>query len=142
MELLSNPASARRGGESTLGIVSIERDDLSALRDSAFGCIVHRRGLTSAIELEGELDLAAKPTLEEALETAIEPGPVDTIVVDMTRVEFADSTTLAWLLGLEARVTASGGRLLAVAPPGPVLDLLQLTGLDQRLTLVDSGRMP
>ena len=108
---------------------------------SAFGCTVHRRGLASTIELTGELDLAAKPTLEEALERATEPGPVATVVVDMTRVEFADSTTLAWLLSVEARMRDGGGRLVAVTKPGPVLDLLQITGLDRRLTLVDDGPM-
>jgi anti-sigma B factor antagonist len=108
---------------------------------SLFGCTVHRRGLASTIELAGELDLAAKPTLDDALEQAIEPGPVETLVVDMTRVEFADSTTLAWLLSVEARMRDGDGRLVAVTRPGPVLDLLQLTGLDRRLTLVDDGPM-
>jgi anti-sigma B factor antagonist len=109
--------------------------------ESAFGCTVHRRGLASTIELTGELDLAAKPTLDAALEQAIKPGPVETVVVDMTHVEFADSTTLAWLLAVEARLRDEGGRLVGVTRPGPVLDLLQLTGLDRRLTLVADDSM-
>jgi anti-sigma B factor antagonist len=121
--------------------VTIERGQPRALNDIPFGCTVHRRGMTSAIELEGELDLAARPTLEEAIVTAVEPGPVETVVVDMTGVVFADSTTLAWLVAVEARMQAAGGRLIAVAPPGPVLDLLHLTGLDRRLTLVDNAPM-
>ena len=113
----------------------MEHDRVRALSDPEFGCRVHRRGTTSAIELEGELDLAARPTLDAAIDTAVEPGPVDTVVVDMTCVVFADSTTLAWLVAAEARLRSSGGRLVAVAPPGPVLDLLRLTGLDRRLML-------
>jgi anti-anti-sigma factor len=116
-------------------------DRRQEVTDTPFGCTVHRRGVTSAIELEGELDLAARPTLEEAIDTAVEPGPVETVVIDFTRVVFADSTTLAWLMAVDARMRASGGRLVAVAHPGPVLDLLRLTGLDRRLTLVDSGPM-
>jgi anti-sigma B factor antagonist len=119
----------------------MEHDRIRALGDPPFGCTVHRRGSTSAIELEGELDLAARPTLDEAVDTAVEPGPVETLVVDFTRVRFADSTTLAWLVGAEARMRDAGGRLVAVATPGPVLDLLHLTGLDRRLTLVDNGPM-
>jgi anti-sigma B factor antagonist len=119
----------------------MERDRARALSDAPFGCTVHRRGTTSAIELEGELDLAAKPTLEEAIDMAVEPGPVQMVVVDMTRVVFADSTTLAWLVAADARMRSAAGRLVAVAGPGPVLDLLHLTGLDRRLTLVDDGPM-
>jgi anti-sigma B factor antagonist len=105
--------------------------------DAPFGCRVHRRGATSAIELEGELDLFGRPTLDDAIDAAIEPGPVETVVVDMTAVTFADSTTLAWLVAAEGRMRGTHGRLVVVAAPGPVLDLLQLTGLDRRLTLVD-----
>jgi anti-anti-sigma factor len=119
--------------------VAIHRHE--EVTEAPFGCTVHRRGGTSAIELEGELDLAARPTLEQAIETAVEPGPVETVVIDFTRVVFADSTTLAWLMAVDARMRAAGGRLVAVAHPGPVLDLLRLTGLDRRLTLVDSGPM-
>jgi anti-sigma B factor antagonist len=120
---------------------SVTIDGHEEVTDTPFGCNVHRRGVTSAIELEGELDLAARPTLEAAIETAVEPGPVETVVIDFTGVVFADSTTLAWLIAVDARMRAAGGRLVVVAQPGPVLDLLRLTGLAGRLTLVDSGSM-
>jgi anti-anti-sigma factor len=121
--------------------VTTERSGHHFVDESPFGCTVHRHGSTSAIDLEGELDLAARPTLEQAITTALEPGPVETVIVDFTHVRFADSTTLAWLVAAEARMRGTGGRLVAVAAPGPVLDLLHLTGLDRRLTLVDSGPM-
>jgi anti-anti-sigma factor len=121
--------------------VTVERSGHHFVDDAPFGCTVHRHGSTSSIELAGELDLATKPTLEAAMDTAVEPGPVETVIVDFTGVRFADSTTLAWLVAAEARMRATGGRLVAVASPGPVLDLLHLTGLDRRLTLVDSGPM-
>jgi anti-sigma B factor antagonist len=128
-------------GGATVRLVTIERSGREYVEEVPFGCTVHRHGSTSAIELVGELDLAARPTLDEAFTTAVEPGPVETVVVDFTGVRFADSTTLAWLVASEARMGATGGRLVAVATPGPVLDLLHLTGLDRRLTLVDSGPM-
>jgi anti-anti-sigma factor len=120
--------------------VALERPHDSERGDPVFGCTVRRRGLTSAIELEGELDLAAKATLEEAIERALEPGPVETIVIDFTGVIFADSTTLAWLVAADARIQEKGGRLVAVARPGVVLELLRLTGLDRLLTLVRRRR--
>jgi anti-anti-sigma factor len=121
--------------------VSTESFDASALQDAAFTCAVHRRGQTSEIALEGELDLAAKPVLDEAIATALEPGPVETVIVDLTRVTFADSTTMTWLVRADTRTNASGGRLIAVASPGPVRDVLHMTGIDERVTLVADGRM-
>lgn len=101
-----------------------------------YACIVHRRGPTSTIELEGELDLASHPTLEDAIGMALEPGPVTLVIIDMARVTFADSTTVTWLVHADGRSRASGCRLVTVVTPGPVRELLELTGLDERLTLV------
>ena len=121
--------------------VSTESFDASALADVPYACAVHRRGRTSEIVLEGELDLAAKPVLDEAVVMALEPGPVETVIVDLTRVTFADSTTMTWLVQADTRTNASGGRLVAVAGPGPVRDVLHMTGIDERVTLVADGRM-
>jgi anti-anti-sigma factor len=121
--------------------VSTESFDVSALADVPYSCAVHRRGKTSEIVLEGELDLAAKPVLDEAIVAALEPGPVETVIVDLTRVTFADSTTMTWLVQADTRTKAAGGRLVAVAGPGPVREVLHMTGIDERVTLVADGRM-
>jgi anti-anti-sigma factor len=121
--------------------VSTESFDASALQEAPFMCAVHRRGRTSEIVLEGELDLAAKPVLDDAIATALGPGPVETVIVDLTRVTFADSTTMTWLVQADTRTTAAGGRMIAVAGPGPVRAVLHMTGIDERVTLVADGRM-
>jgi anti-anti-sigma factor len=125
----------------TVTAVSTESFDASALRDTPYSCAVHRRGRISEIVLEGELDLAAKPVLDESVVAALEPGPVETVIVDLTRVTFADSTTMTWLVQADARTNAVGGRLIAIAGPGPVRDVLEMTGIDQRVTLVGDARM-
>ena len=63
------------------------------------------------------------------------------VVADLTGVTFADSSTLGWLVGVDARLRVTNGRLVVVAPDGPVLDLLRLTGMDRRLTLVHDAPM-
>ena len=102
---------------------------------------MRRQGHTSTIELVGELDVAARPTLGAATDTALNGGSVETVVADLTGVTFADSSTLGWLVGVDARMRVSNGRLVVVAPDGPVLDLLRLTGMDRRLTLVHGALM-
>jgi anti-sigma B factor antagonist len=122
--------------------VSTDSFDASALRERPFSCAVHRRGDTSQIVLEGELDLAAKPELDDAVSTALQPGPVGALIVDLTGVTFADSTTMTWLVQTDTKTHEAGGRLITIADPGPVLDVLKMTGIDERLTLIADGRMP
>lgn len=121
--------------------MSTESSDAQFLQEIPFACTVHRIGHASEIELGGELDLAARSTLEEATTTALQPGPVDTLLVDFTQVTFADSTTVTWLLRADRRVRAGGGRLVAVAGPGHVRDLLRMTGVDESLTVIADGRL-
>ena len=104
-----------------------------------FGCTVHRMGVTSVIELRGELDLAAREMLDAALETALEPGPVVTVVADLDRVTSADASTVAWLLRADAQVRLAGGRFVAVTGNGRAGQVLRLTGAGGRLDVV-SGR--
>jgi anti-sigma B factor antagonist len=119
--------------------VETESFDAETILETPFSCAVQRRGPTAEILLEGELDLAAKPTLEDAIITALGTGPIETVIVDMTRVSFADSTTMTWLVRADARTTSAGGRLVAVAGPGPVLEVLHMTGIDEHVTLVQAS---
>ena len=121
--------------------MATEDFDASTITDAPFTCAVQRRGRTAEILLEGELDLAARPVLDDALASALVPGPVETVIVDLTRVSFADSTTMTWLVRADSWTSDTGGRLLAVAGPGPVMEILHMTGIDERLTLVADRRM-
>jgi anti-sigma B factor antagonist len=125
----------------TVASVSTEGYDAQFRDEIPFACTVHRSGGTSEIALAGELDLATRSTLDEATATALHPGPVETLVIDFTGVTFADSTTVTWLLRTDRRVQAGGGRLVAVAAPGPVRELLRMTGVDEYLTVVAHARM-
>jgi anti-anti-sigma factor len=101
-----------------------------------FGCTVHRMGVTSVIELRGELDLAAREMLDTALEMALEPGLVMTVVADLDRVTNADAFTVSWLLRADARVRLTGARFVAVTGKGRVGKVLRLTGVGRRLDVV------
>jgi anti-sigma B factor antagonist len=139
--LLSNQTAPCIAPRTTVTIVSAESFDPHTLIESPFGCAVHRRGRSSEIVLEGELDLAAKPVLEDSIATALRHGSVETLIIDMTRVTFADSTTMTWLVRVNTRTDAAGGRLVVIAGPGPVLDVLHMTGIDERVTVVAEDRM-
>jgi anti-anti-sigma factor len=101
-----------------------------------FGCTVHRLGVTSLIELRGELDLAAGDTLDAALETAMNPGPVVTVVADLEAVTSADASTVSWLLRADATVRLAGGRFVTIIGNGGAGDVLRLTGMGRKLDVV------
>jgi anti-sigma B factor antagonist len=85
------------------------------------------------VDVAGEVDIATSPQLRQAL--AARPAAGELLLVDLTSVAFMDSSGLAVLLDLHADVTASGGRLAIVCPPGPVRLLFEVTGVDTELPL-------
>ena len=85
------------------------------------------------VAVSGELDLASVPELRAALATAGERSA--SVVIDVAGVSFIDSTALAALLRANDELSANGVHMVVACPPGPVLRLLTMTSLDDRLIL-------
>jgi anti-sigma B factor antagonist len=78
--------------------------------------------------LGGTLDIATSPTLRAALLEAADRANHE-IVVDLTQLEFLDSTGLGALIGAHKRAAEHGGSVRLVAHEGQILRLLRITGL-------------
>jgi anti-sigma B factor antagonist len=86
------------------------------------------RGEALLFKLRGSLDIATSPTVRAALVDAADQGSKE-IVVDLTQLEFLDSTGLGALIGAHRRATEHGGSLRLVVHEGAISRLLNITGL-------------
>jgi anti-anti-sigma factor len=89
------------------------------------------------IAAKGELDMASAEAFATELERAAQAG-AQLVVVDLSFLQFMDSSGVGTLVRAEQEAKASGQRLVIVRGPRQVEQLLELTGLAQRLTIVDS----
>jgi anti-sigma B factor antagonist len=82
----------------------------------------------------GELDISATAELSAifAMSTA---GPQDAVVLDLTNVDFIDSSALGTILRAAQQLEDAGKRMHVVAAEGPVRRLLEITGTAQRFTV-------
>jgi anti-anti-sigma factor len=78
--------------------------------------------------LRGSLDIATSPTVRAALSEASEHGNHH-LIVDLTDVEFLDSTGLGALIGAQRRAKEVDGHVRLVVKEGQILRLLRITGL-------------
>jgi len=85
-------------------------------------------GATLVFKLRGSLDLATAPTVRAALSEATEKGGHD-LIVDLSQLEFLDSTGLGVLIGAHRRASEHGGSLRLIVSDGPISRLLNITGL-------------
>jgi anti-sigma B factor antagonist len=79
------------------------------------------------IAARGELDLVTAPRLASRLDSTRRDGG-RRILVDLTGINFCDSTGLRALIGAANEVRAAGGRLAVCAGDGGVARLLTVTG--------------
>ena len=105
-----------------------------SLREPAVAEVREQDGAI-VVRLAGELDLHNANDVKDALERAAESGP-GRIVVDLSTVEFLDSTVLAVFVQARRRAGDGGFRLAA---PGPEpRRIFQIAGVDGYLGLYDS----
>ena len=90
----------------------------------------HDHGDVTVVSVKGEVDLYTAPSLKERIADLVGAGRVR-IAVDLTGVEFMDSTGLGVLIGGLKRSKEAGGSLALVGPREPVVKVLSITGLDK-----------
>jgi anti-sigma B factor antagonist len=76
----------------------------------------------------GEIDMASSARLIAALNEAVTEA-VRPLVVDLSAVEFMDSTGLALLLGAYKRLRRRGRGFAVVCPGGPLRRIFEVTDL-------------
>jgi anti-anti-sigma factor len=93
-------------------------------------------GGTSYLRLEGEFDLACKEVFERHLLelTARKPAGV---IVDLSRLEFMDSSGLRMVVEAEGLCRESGIDYGVIAGSGQARRLFDLTGMNEILPMLD-----
>jgi anti-sigma B factor antagonist len=104
------------------------------------GLAVHESDVDGVRLLEafGELDVATAPRLCALLDAA-RIQRVRRVVVDLTGVDFCDSTGLRALMGASTELRVGGGHLaVAVLSDGAVSRLFDITGIRENLPTYDT----
>jgi anti-sigma B factor antagonist len=80
------------------------------------------------IRVEGELDLAVAPQLEEAIDRAKDP---QCVLLNLEGCEFIDSTGIAVVVNAHRRLKEQDRRLVVYGADGQALRVLTISGLVQ-----------
>jgi len=99
--------------------------------------IEHRVEGVSVLEVNGELDLWTAPLLCARIEASVD-GPASRVLIDLSHLQFCDSTGLRALAGAvrEVRVAAARVKMLQPERPG-VQRAFEIAAAAEFLPLVD-----
>jgi anti-sigma B factor antagonist len=103
---------------------------------SLYGVEIEQGAHGPVIALKGEIDLAAVEDVDRDMRPALDPPPA-LLVLDLRGVEFLDSSGLRLVLRLDREQQERGTRLVVVRGGRRVARVLELTGADRQLEMVD-----
>jgi anti-sigma B factor antagonist len=96
-----------------------------------------RDGLVHVL-LRGELDLSTVSKVQDALDRVEQSSP-PTVVLDLSKLTFLDSTGLRCLVTADERARQAGRRVVLVRGPESVQRVFTITRLEERLEMVDDA---
>lgn len=110
---------------------------MSGIGPAPFSVSVNERNGHVVVAARGELDLATAPQLEQALLPPLKAGAH--ALLDLRDLDFMDSTGVRIIVAAHLAAEEHDGRLtlLRCAPDGAVGRVLELSGLDDVLDVVD-----
>lgn len=97
---------------------------------------IAERGDLVHVILRGELDISTASRLEEDL-LRIEADGRGTLVLDLSQLDFMDSTGLRLVIATDDRAREAGRRFVVVQGNEMVQRVLRVTRLDERLEIVE-----
>lgn len=120
--------------------------------DIHFSFTVEDLGDRKAIlRLKGEIDLATRPLLDQAMQVVAHDG-LDAVIIDGTEISFMDSTGFHAFVEGKRLIHEEGSRIILVAskPMRQILGLLapiplfaaRVDSMDEAMALLNSGVSP
>ncbi len=94
------------------------------------------RGDSAIVTVRGDLDIVTSPQLDECLTQAQDSH--SSIILDLSAVDFLDTSALAVIVGHWKQIEGAGGKLALAGARYRYTKTLWITGLAERLAMFDS----
>ncbi|MDX6672928.1 MAG: hypothetical protein QOH11_346 [Solirubrobacteraceae bacterium] len=95
-----------------------------------------RQGDEHVVALEGALDLGGVEAVQDLMRR-VEQSDAGRIIVDLSALQFMDSSGLRAMLGIDARSRANGNRVVFLRGGPAVQRLFEITDTESRLPFLD-----
>jgi anti-sigma B factor antagonist len=92
---------------------------------------------TAVLVLDGELSIGTGVRIPLAVDEQLRDARTR-LVIDLSGVEFIDSSGLSLLLNAQRRIQRAGGALAVVTPPERVRRVFEMTRLDRAFRLCET----
>lgn len=94
------------------------------------------QGTTRLVAVQGEMDMSSVGKVKHAIDAAVAERP-ETIVLDLSAVDFCDSSAIQLVVASHRRATERGMRFVAIRPNGRAWRAFEICNIDRQVPFVD-----
>ena len=110
-----------------------------SLAEAPFEVVASRTRGEVVVAIRGELDTYTAPRLRSQLRALILDQVTHTVVLDLSRMTFIDSSGLGVLVGALKWTRGQGGQLTLANPTRSTRKVLEISGLERVFTVTTAG---
>ena len=108
---------------------------MTAMSDEV-GIEIDEGGSCTVVRVRGYLDVSTSPRLREKLNEVVPKASA--VVLDLSEIEFLDSSALGVILNAWKHLQADGGTLAVVSPQERITKIFEITALTLSINVVPS----
>ncbi len=112
---------------------------MCAKRDRKPGFDSEFDGLTLKIKLRGEIDHHSASALRVSMDDMIRGNPPKRLIIDMSAVDFMDSSGLGLIMGRYSLMERIGGETCVLDPSPATERIMSLAGMERVISIIHSG---
>ena len=109
---------------------------MCAVRDRKPGFDSEYTGTALKIKLRGEIDHHSAVAVRTAIDDMIRSKRPHELIIDMSAVDFMDSSGLGLIMGRYALVNKCGGSFAVLDPSPAVLKIIRLAGMERMISIL------
>ena len=109
---------------------------MCAARDRKPGFDSEFTGIALKIKLRGEIDHHSAVAVRTAIDDMIRGKRPCELIIDMSAVDFMDSSGLGLIMGRYALMQRMGGTLAVLDPSAAVLKIIRLAGMERMISVL------
>lgn len=95
---------------------------------------------TLVVRISGELDMLVTDQLRQEIDYRLDSNSINTLVLNLEKVSFIDSSGLGLIIGRYKKVSAQQGRIYIVGACPPVEKILHFSGINKLVPLYRSEK--
>lgn len=95
---------------------------------------------TLVVRISGELDMLVTDQLRQEIDYRLDSNSINTLVLNLEKVSFIDSSGLGLIIGRYKKVSAQQGRIYIVGASPSVEKILHFSGINKLVPLYRSEK--